>query len=458
MKICIVTFRHISYNPRVVKEADTLTFIGHDVSVVTVCNNSAQTILDDVIMASRTWRLLTIKSRKQGDIEMFRWLLTGIRQRLFVNYLSSITLECGVAERAQGREYPELRRIACSVKADFYIAHHAECLGAAYAAAKQHNARFAFDAEDFHSGMFASSMSDSLPNELKIKKLLEQSERQHKCAEQKRIEYLERKYLPLCDYITAASDGIGEAYAIKYNLPLPTTILNVFPLETLSVRTDEPVDGAKDFIHHSPFTIHDPQTLKSKIENLKPKKLYWYSQVIGPGRGLEEAVEALALLQHPCELHLRGTSSEPFVTELTRLATKLGVQDRLFFYPPCSPDDLIAEAAQYDIGLALENTVEMNRLICVTNKIFTYMNAGLAIIATDTIGQRGIMAQAPDVGLLCRMNDAESLAAAINCLLESPELFVKCRLASRRAAEERFNWEVESGVVVGLIAKSSIQS
>jgi glycosyltransferase involved in cell wall biosynthesis len=172
--------------------------------------------------------------------------------------------------------------------------------------------------------------------------------------------------------------------------------------------------------------------------------LYWYSQVIGPGRGLEDAVNALALLERPCELHLRGSSLPGYDEQLTTLAAKLGVIDSLFIHPPCPPDDLIREAARYDIGLALENTVELNRLICVTNKIFTYMNAGLAIVASDTPGQRGIMAQAPDAGLVCRMNDAESLAAAVNSLISDPNRLKEMQKASRLAAENRFNWEIES--------------
>lgn len=47
MNICIVTSKHISYNPRVVKEADALTKAGHTVIVVTVCNHREQALLDE---------------------------------------------------------------------------------------------------------------------------------------------------------------------------------------------------------------------------------------------------------------------------------------------------------------------------------------------------------------------------------------------------------------------------
>lgn len=443
MKICIVTSKHVSYNPRVVKEADALSSAGHDVTVVTVCNNSAQALLDESILATRAWRLFTVKYRKQAIIEKCRWLRLSIRQRLFEKFISRIALGFGIAERAQGREYPELRRLACSVMADLYIAHHVETLGAAYAAARKHRARFAFDAEDFHSGMFNTSgeqVRAENPTEM-VRRLLVSAESRPMSQEQNRIKYLERKYLPRCNHRTAASDGIADAYALTYNIPRPTTILNVFPLEKPSVRSGATTDAG---FHSSAITPHSLSF-----------RLYWYSQVIGPGRGLEDAVHSLALLKRPCELHLRGTAFPNFVQRLTALAASLGVQDRLFIHPPSPPDNLIREAACYDIGLALENSVELNRLICVTNKIFTYMNAGLAIIATDTPGQQGIMARVPYVGQVCKMNDAVSLAASIDSLTVDPERLATARKASRLAAEERFNWEMEQRKFLEVVRKGT---
>lgn len=426
MNICIVTSKHVSYNPRVVKEADALSAAGHAVTVVTVCNHHEQARLDEGVMATRGWRLLTVNSRRQGVGERCRWLWMALRQRLFAKVLSRFTLRCGIAERAAGREFPELRRLAGTVAADLYIAHHAEALGAAWAAARRHGARFAFDAEDFHSGMFSPVPAPpaGAPLEESVRQLLAIAAGQPKGREQRCVEFLEQTYLPRCDYLTAASDGIGLAYALKYGLPRPTTILNVFPLG----NTESDVTVARQ---PSP-----------------PFKLYWYSQVIGPGRGLETAVEALPLLAAPCELHLRGTAQPDYVAQLQERAAELEVAGRLFLHPPCPPDDLVREAARYDIGLALENAVELNRLICVTNKIFTYLNAGLAVVASDTPGQAGIMAQIPQAGAVCRMNDAQSLAAAVNGLVAAPGKLAEARRAARRAAEERFCWEREAEKLV----------
>src|SRR2546422_9615422 len=55
-----------------------------------------------------------------------------------------------------------------------------------------------------------------------------------------------------------------------------------------------------------------------------------------------------------------------------------------------SPDSLVRLAAEYDVGLALEVPISENRIICMndlcTNKVFTYLMAGLAV-AASTLGE-----------------------------------------------------------------------
>ena len=62
--------------------------------------------------------------------------------------------------------------------------------------------------------------------------------------------------------------------------------------------------------------------------------LYWYSQIIGSGRGLRRAVEALSLLDDTIHLSLRGAWRESFRNELLALAEEQGVRDRLHHLPP----------------------------------------------------------------------------------------------------------------------------
>jgi glycosyltransferase involved in cell wall biosynthesis len=114
-----------------------------------------------------------------------------------------------------------------------------------------------------------------------------------------------------------------------------------------------------------------------------------------------------------------------------------------------APGDLVPRAAEHDIGLALEQPVNRNRDLCATNKIFTYLLAGLAVAATDTTGQRWVMNAAPGAGFVYRPGDAAGLAAGLRQLLETPGALTAARAAAREAADRRFHFEAEAP---GLVA------
>ena len=392
-KICIVTTRHISYNPRVLKEADALAAQGYRVSVVTINSNSAQRRFDEELMTGRSWQLRTVNFRKEEPGERSRWLRFSIRQRIFA-FLAGMTPRFGIAERAMEKAFDALTTLACSEKADLYIVHHAEALGIGAKAARRNRAALGFDAEDFHTGMNESSVPS---------------------REEALAEYLERRYLPSCIYLTAASKGIALAYHEKYGIRIPDVILNVFPFESLAVQT---------------------------VNN--PVRFYWYSQVIGPNRGLELLLDAAGRLSGIFEIHLRGSLDPSYRNQLDEICGRSGIQDRVFFHEPILAEEIIREANRYDIGLALESDISVNRNICVTNKIFSYLMSRLLIIGTDTWGQKDIFTAFPDAVSICHMNDAADLARAMQSCLDDRQKIQQAKLAADEVVTKTFNWALES--------------
>lgn len=365
---------------------------GYDVTVVTVNNHAGQRRFDEDLMKTRSWRLRTVNFRREE--EKWRWLFFSVRQRIFL-LLSRMTYRCGVAERAAERAFGELANLAIREKADLYIAHHAEALGAGYKAARRNKAVFGFDAEDFHTGMNESS-TPSASDDL--------------------IYFLEKKYLRYCRHLTAASKLMAEAYRDKYGISLPETILNVFPMASLPVRE-----------------VHDPV------------RFHWYSQVIGPNRGIEMLLEAAGSIELSFEIHLRGSMhSSEYRDVLTGLCDRFGISSRVFFHEPILSEQIIPDGNNYDVGLSLESAVSMNRNICVTNKVFSYLMSRLAMIGTDTDGQKDIFTHFPDAVVLCKMNDAQDLARAMTVFILDREKLMMAKRAAEKAACERFNWEAES--------------
>lgn len=406
-KICIVTTRHISYNPRVLKEADALSAAGYEVVVVTVSNTDRQAAFDEELMRRRGWRWRTVNFRKERAGERRYWLYLSLKQRIFL-VLSRLSYKGGIAERAAEKAFDALTALAMDEKADMYIAHHAEALGAAWRAARRSGARFGFDAEDFHTGMNETGTVS---------------------AQDRLVEYLETKYLPRLSYMTAASGGIGEAYRNKYGVKLPVTILNVFPYEEL------PVGEVND-----------------------PVKFYWYSQVIGPNRGIELLLAAAAMVRLPFEIHLRGSmQSEAYRDKLKELCGASGLWERLTLHEPILAERLIGEANRYDVGLALESDISFNRNICVTNKTFAYLMSRLVLLGTDTEGQKDIFSYFPDASRLCRMNDAADLAAGMEFFILHRDLLMAGKKAAEKAVRSSFNWEVETQKLLGAIKEALCQ-
>ena len=173
--------------------------------------------------------------------------------------------------------------------------------------------------------------------------------------------------MPACDYVTASSEDIARAYAQCLGIPEPVTVLNSFPL---SDRT-RPVDAVE----------------LMRERDARAISLYWFSQTIGPGRGLEAAIDALPLLDPRCVLTLRGAWAPGFEAQLRARALALQVEDRLRHLPPCPPAELVRRAQCHDVGLAIESPRTINHDLCLSNKIFTYLMAAY-LGATDTMGQR----------------------------------------------------------------------
>src|SRR5262249_34952353 len=92
------------------------------------------------------------------------------------------------------------------------------------------------------------------------------------------------------------------------------------------------------------------------------------------------------------------------------------------------------------------------RDLTVTNKLLQYLLAGLAVVASDTAGQREVAEQVGDGVLLYPSGEPRSLAAQLNALLASSERLAEAKAAALSAAEKTFCWERQEGVLVDGLA------
>jgi glycosyltransferase involved in cell wall biosynthesis len=119
-----------------------------------------------------------------------------------------------------------------------------------------------------------------------------------------------------------------------------------------------------------------------------------------------------------------------------------------------SPESLPDKLAEFDLGLALEPRRFSSRDLTITNKIFQYMNAGLAVVATDSAGQGEVLRAAPDAGLLVAAHETGELARQLDRLLADPARLRTMQAAARRAAEEKFCWEREAPRLLAAVERA----
>lgn len=402
-RVCLVTSGHLSTNPRLVKEADALASSGYDVSIV-CARFAAWADRADREFESRPWHVRKIAFGPLAGPALH--IGQGVRR-----YVGLFTYKAlgRSAELALHPATPALSRAACERPADLYIAHNLPALPAAARAATIHHAKLGFDAEDFHRGELTEAPGQA--EDLALTREIEDA------------------YLRRCDYLTAASPGISEAYTRACGVERPTVILNVFP------------------------KTQAPPSFTSKGVVTPGPSLYWFSQTVGPNRGLETVVEAVARSKSRPTMYLRGTPTAACQEALVGLAARSGVGDRIVFLPPTAPGELVRDAARYDVGLACEVNSPENRRICLTNKLFTYLLAGIPVLASDTPAQARMAAEMGGAAIVYGARDPADLARAIDGLFGEPETLARARQAAWTVGQNRFNWEIEGATFLDVVRR-----
>jgi glycosyltransferase involved in cell wall biosynthesis len=183
--------------------------------------------------------------------------------------------------------------------------------------------------------------------------------------------------------------------------------------------------------------------------------LYWFSQTIGPDRGLEQVVDAMAAMQTKVHLVLRGNPSSGYVAKLRQRAMSTGGDDfagRIELLPVAPPDKMVGLCTAYDVGLAVEVPVTRNRDLCLTNKAFTYLLAGIPIVLSRTSAQSQLAPGLGPAALLVDISSPAKLATALDAFFDDRELQQRARHEAWRLGRERFNWDKEQQTLLAIVA------
>jgi glycosyltransferase involved in cell wall biosynthesis len=196
----------------------------------------------------------------------------------------------------------------------------------------------------------------------------------------------------------------------------------------------------------------------TRTRDAKPEgvvSFHWFSQTIGRGRGLEALAQALPLLRGEWQLTLRGSLRgnrawyEDTFPEYVRA--------HIHLLDPVPNSELLSRTMSHHVGLALEVPSCPSRDLTATNKIFEYLRAGLAVIATRTHGQEEVMRACPCAGDLIPPEDPAALAAIMQKMMDDAEYLDSCRRFSTEAGGTVWSWETHEAKLVGAISDALVR-
>ncbi len=181
--------------------------------------------------------------------------------------------------------------------------------------------------------------------------------------------------------------------------------------------------------------------------NKLPHSLVWFSQYLGSDRGLEPFLYAMKLIKRSLQIHLIGQYSSIYKQTLEKIVSNTSHQ--LVFHPLLSHDELMRFISKFEIGLALEENYPLNRSLTITNKILTYLQMGLSVIASKTLGQLELKDDFEDkivyVDLSNSLDIAQKVEEILNSLVDN----------SNSKIHAKYLWDEQASKIQLLVDKST---
>jgi hypothetical protein len=391
--ITIITGQHLVSNPRVWKEANLLAESGYRVRIFTTWHTS-QYLVDDRMLIDDSIDYKSSFSLIYSHLNFINILFAKATLKL----ANLIYLLFGICSYYQLIYWPknQLKSIL-KTSTDLFICHQevglllgTKLLDKGY--------RVAFDFEDWYSEDY-----------LNVKRPVDLLKK----AEAKAIKY--------GLYVTTTSKTLSSKLMLFYSSPKQIIpIYNTFPLSQIN------------------------QNKKFKI----PSSVVWFSQSIGPGRGVESFLISLKELTTSLEIHLIGYCTRQYREHLNKFINN--TPHTLSYHDLCQHDDLIILLNKFDIGLALEQDYPLNKSYTISNKIFTYLQLDLNVLASKTIGQLELKNSFKDRITYVDLNNTNEIVQGLKYLLEK-----KIYSSEKDSFPEEYSWDFQKQKMLSLIAERS---
>lgn len=229
---------------------------------------------------------------------------------------------------------------------------------------------------------------------------------------------VERLLIHRADMLIVVGGGIEDWYRARYGLTRTVTVMNCPRFRPL-VRT---------------------RRIQETLGLAPDRKVLLYQGGLVPGRGIEGMIAAFAQQPPPgYTLAFMGYGSlEGFITR------HAASHQDVHLVPAVDPGVVLEYTASASVGVAYIDNESLNDRLCLPNKFFEYIMAGVPVIVNDAPEMRRVVEQY-DIGVVLQTLSAETLNAAIATIAGRDARQLEANLG--RAAAD-LCWENQAAVMI----------
>ncbi|MDD2708839.1 MAG: glycosyltransferase family 4 protein [Verrucomicrobiae bacterium] len=176
-----------------------------------------------------------------------------------------------------------------------------------------------------------------------------------------------------------------------------------------------------------------------------PNQIIYTGSLFG-WKGVDTVIKAMRYLPGQKLWILGGSPGE--VAEKQRLTARWKVSGRCEFFGYMSRTDLAKPLAKAFIGVLPNHREEISERFTSPLKLFEYMAAGKAVVASDLPSIREILDE--QTAFLCPPSSPRSLAQTIRKIYLQPEL-TRTRIEMARTRAKEFSWNRRATVISSFI-------
>jgi glycosyltransferase involved in cell wall biosynthesis len=176
-------------------------------------------------------------------------------------------------------------------------------------------------------------------------------------------------------------------------------------------------------------------------------KIILYQGAVNIDRGIEEAIEAMKLVNSKAILLILGTGD--IFGKLQELVKSEGLSEKVILAGAIPLEELHSYTCLADIGLSIEKNVSINYYLSLPNKFLDYIQARVPVLVSPFPEMKTIV-EKYDIGEMIERHDADYLAGKIDAMLNDPEK-ISVYKKNLDAAARDLCWENEEAALMRIL-------